>query len=50
MDEDGSAPLPVKGGKWFTQMHMGKNILNYDSNAIRTHFKGAHSGRVRRLG
>lgn len=27
MDEDGSAPLPVKGGKWFTQMHMGKNHI-----------------------
>lgn len=44
MDEDGSAPLPVKGGKWFTQMHMGKNILNYDSMLVLTHFKGHTQG------
>ena len=44
MDEDGSAPLPVKGGKWYTQMHMGKNILNYDSMLVLTHFKGHTQG------
>lgn len=44
MDEDGSAPLPVKGGKWFTHMHMGKNILNYDSMLVLTHFKGHTQG------
>ena len=26
MDEDGAAPLPVKNGKWFTEMYMGKDI------------------------
>ena len=40
MDEDGVATLPVKGGKWFTEMHVGKNLLNYDSLFVLTHFKG----------
>ena len=40
MDEDGVAALPVKGGKWFDEMHVGKNLLNYDSFLALTHFKG----------
>lgn len=44
MDEDGSVPLPVKDGKWFTEMHMGKNILNYNSLFVLTHFKGHTKG------
>lgn len=44
MDEEGTAFLPVKGGKWFTQMSMGKNILNYDSLLVLTHFKGHTQG------
>ena len=44
MDEDGVAALPVKNGKWFTEMHMGKNILNYDSLFVLTHFKGHMMG------
>lgn len=44
IDEDGTAPLPVKGGKWFTEMVMGKNILNYDSLLVLTHFKGHTMG------
>lgn len=44
MDEDGTAPLPVNGGKWFTEMYMGKNILNYDSLFVLTHFKGHMMG------
>ncbi|MBD5129772.1 MAG: DUF362 domain-containing protein [Ruminococcaceae bacterium] len=43
-DADGTAPLPVKGGKWFTEMMMGKNILNYDSLFVLTHFKGHAMG------
>ena len=39
-DEDGVAALPVKGGKWFDEMHVGKNMLNYDSLLTLTHFKG----------
>ena len=44
MDEDGTVALPVKGGKWFNEMYMGKNILNYDSLFVLTHFKGHTMG------
>ena len=44
MDEDGTVMLPVKDGKWFTEMSMGKNILNYDSLFVLTHFKGHTQG------
>lgn len=40
MDEDGDVNLPVKGGKWFQEVAFGKNILNYDSMLVLTHFKG----------
>jgi uncharacterized Fe-S center protein len=43
-DEDGVAALPVKGGKWFSEMHVGKNMLNYDSMLTLTHFKGHTMG------
>ena len=44
MDADGTTALPVKGGKWFKEMYMGKNILNYDSLFVLTHFKGHTQG------
>ena len=44
MDEDGTAMLPVKGGKWFSKMSVGKNLLNYDSMLALTHFKGHTQG------
>lgn len=45
MDEEGTVMLPIKGGKHFTEMSMGKNILNYNSMVVLTHFKGhAHGG------
>ena len=44
MDEDGTVMLPVKGGKWFTEMSVGKNLLNYDSLLALTHFKGHVQG------
>ncbi len=44
MDADGTTALPVRGGKWFDEMHMGKNILNYDSLLVLTHFKGHAMG------
>ncbi len=40
LDENGTVALPVQGGKWFTEMHMGKNLTNYDSLLVLTHFKG----------
>ena len=44
MDENGTTVLPVKNGKWFTEMHVGKNLLNYDSLFVLTHFKGHVQG------
>ena len=44
LDADGVARLPVKGGKWFTEMAVGKNLLNYDSLVALTHFKGHVQG------
>ena len=43
-DSEGVAALPVKGGKWFTEMHVGKSMLNYDSLLVLTHFKGHMMG------
>ncbi len=43
-DEDGVAALPVNGGKWFSEMHVGRNMLNYDSLLALTHFKGHTKG------
>lgn len=44
MDEDGAVEFPVKGGKWFKGVYMGKNLLNYDSLFVLTHFKGHTQG------
>ncbi|MBR6391663.1 MAG: DUF362 domain-containing protein, partial [Eubacterium sp.] len=44
MDENGTVALPVMGGKWFNEMYMGKNITNYDSLLVLTHFKGHMMG------
>lgn len=44
LDEDGTAMLPVKDAKWFTEMSVGKNILKYDSFVALTHFKGHTMG------
>ena len=43
-DESGTAMLPVPGGKWFQEMSVGKNMLNYDSLLTLTHFKGHAMG------
>lgn len=44
MDEDGVTTFPVEGGKWFHEMHVGKNLANYDSLFVLTHFKGHAMG------
>lgn len=44
IDEDGTTMLPVKDGKWFSEMSMGKNLLEYDSMLALTHFKGHAQG------
>ena len=43
-DSEGVAALPVNGGKWFKEMHVGKSMLNYDSLLVLTHFKGHTMG------
>ncbi|MCF0110757.1 MAG: DUF362 domain-containing protein, partial [Erysipelotrichaceae bacterium] len=44
MDEEGTMMLPVKGGKWFTEMACGSHMTDYDSLLILTHFKGHVQG------
>lgn len=44
LDEEGTVMLPVKGGKWFTEMSMGSHLTNYDSLLALTHFKGHVQG------
>lgn len=44
MDEDGAVMIPVKGGKHFKEMSVGKHMLNYDSMVVLTHFKGHTMG------
>ena len=44
MDEDGAVMIPVKGGKHFKEMSVGKHMLNYNSMVVLTHFKGHSSG------
>jgi len=44
MDEDGAVMIPVKGGKHFTEMSVGRHMLNYDAMVVLTHFKGHAMG------
>ena len=44
MDAEGTVDLPVKGGKWFDHMTLGKDLVNYDSFLALTHFKGHTQG------
>lgn len=44
MDEDGATMIPIQGGKHFTEMSVGKHMLNYDSMVVLTHFKGHAMG------
>ena len=44
MDENGTVDFPVNGGKWFTEMSMGKSLASYDSLFVLTHFKGHSKG------
>ena len=44
MDEHGAVMLPVCGGKHFTEMSVGKSLVDYDSMVVLTHFKGHSMG------
>ncbi len=43
-DSEGVTTLPVHGGKWFDEMHVGKTLPSYDSLLVLTHFKGHTMG------
>ncbi len=40
IDEEGTVMLPVRGGRWFTEMSVGSHLTRYDSLIVLTHFKG----------
>ena len=44
MDEHGAVMLPVRGGKHFKEMSVGKSLVDYDSMVVLTHFKGHAAG------
>lgn len=44
MDADGTALLPIKGGKWMHEMSVGSHMTDYDSMLTLTHFKGHTMG------
>lgn len=44
MDEDGELELPVEGGKQISVNYVGKNLQNYDSILVLSHFKGHPMG------
>ncbi len=44
IDAGGTVMLPVKNGKWFTEMSVGKGLTGYDSMLALTHFKGHTKG------
>ncbi len=44
MDAEGTVNLPVRGGKHLKEVSMGKNLVNYDSMIVLTHFKGHAMG------
>ena len=44
IDEFGTVNFPLTNGKYFKYMSMGKNLENYDSLVVLTHFKGHTQG------
>ena len=44
MDEDGELELTVNGGKRIDKNYVGKNMANYDSLLVLSHFKGHPMG------
>lgn len=44
LDADGDAVLPVAGGFRLKEVNVGKNLLDYDSMLVLTHFKGHAMG------
>ena len=44
MDDKGYVSLPIKNGKKLKEVAVGKNLTNYDSMVVYTHFKGHAMG------
>lgn len=44
MDEEGEIELPIPGGKQIQTNYVGKNLENYDSMLVLSHFKGHPMG------
>lgn len=44
MDEDGDVSLPIKNGRIISQNLVGKNMQNYNSMLVLSHFKGHPKG------
>ena len=44
LDSGGTAMLPVRGGRWLSEISVGKSLLDYDSLLVLTHFKGHAMG------
>ena len=44
MDSEGDIEIPVNGGKHLKINYVGKNIANYDSMLVLSHFKGHQMG------
>ena len=43
-DAEGAVTLPVRDGKWFDEIHVGKTLPDYDALLALTHFKGHTRG------
>lgn len=44
LDEKGNVMMPVRNGLHFSEVSLGRNITNYDSMIVLTHFKGHAMG------
>ena len=47
MDADGEVSLPIPGGRHLKEVAVGKNLLNYDSMLVLTHFTQEYRHRLR---
>ncbi len=44
MDSEGAVNIPIRGGKHFKEISVGKSMIDYDSMIVLTHFKGHGMG------
>lgn len=43
-DAEGVTTLPIQGGKWLDEIHVGQSLPSYESLLVLTHFKGHSIG------